>query len=76
VKNVVFIPKLWHFILVKGIWKQHILGDLEYNEAARGQASAAKKPKLVTREENILDIVMEYDARSTLEYIRAIAHNA
>ena len=66
-------PTLWRFI--KGLRRQHLVRDLEYNEVAKGQPLASKEPKLIIREEVIMDLVIGYESWSILEYLGAIAHN-
>jgi hypothetical protein len=50
--------------------------DVDYTPAEIGATQTKKRAKYVTNDERILTIdVPDYENRSTLEYLRAIAHN-
>ena len=66
-------PTIWRFI--RNLHKTQRSRDLDYTQAENGVPQPAKKRKYVTVHERIKTLVEEYDSRSYIEFLRAIAHN-
>ena len=66
-------PTIWEFL--SALRKHHVLRDVDYNKLEQGRQPPAKQPKAVLREERIRSIVENYEDRTIIELLRAIAHN-
>ena len=66
-------PTIFKFIDV--LRQLHRSRDLEYDQAENSVPPPAKKKKYAQVNDRIKKIVEDYDARSHIEFLRAIAHN-
>lgn len=65
-------PTLWKFI--NKLQQSQKGGDLRYNEGERG-IQPYKKRQYKVHDSSILHIVQDRDKRTTIEYLRALAHH-
>lgn len=66
-------PTLWKFI--EGIRRVQKSRDLVYEQFIRGEPATKKRDKYVQADSRILTIVLTFNNREILEYLRGLAHN-
>lgn len=66
-------PSLWRFI--DGIRLIQAGRDRSYEDYIRGQAPPVKRIRYQRADDRILAVVRDFGNRTTLEYLRGIAHN-
>ena len=66
-------PTLWKFI--NGIQKVQSGRDQSYEQFVRGEEPQKKRLKYQRADERILKIIQNAENRTTIEYLRGIAHN-
>ena len=66
-------PSIWVFI--KKLKQVQKMRDVVYNQAEGGTAPPLKKKKYRLLDDRLQGLVVDYETRTSIEYLRAVAHN-